>query len=285
MTIDWREWKGSRVGESEIQALARDAERELRGDASKKSVSRVSGNVLVTAERGVGGLVKVFEAEIKRAGESDPEARRKSTWAGAPSVRGSGRNGVHVARFPQTGQPRTSPMYPGEGPTVLIQYQGQDYVEIPENVVADLISDLIFVTGNLSDLVFVAGKTSGAARIAAERKRQVAEKGFDVKHDGEHGLDELLWAAAHLVALGMEAPARSELLRVNYNASGFEAREPWPEGWEPPKHAKAAPSSTGAERCLEKAGALIAAEIDRRRARAALAAEIASGGKAAPVTA
>lgn len=84
---------------------------------------------------------------------------------------------------------------------------------------------------------------SGAERIAEERHRQVA-LGWSRAHDDEHADGDLYEAAiAYLLAIG---------------ESGFQpAPDIWPwsaESWKP---------SADPVRNLEKAGALIAAEIDR----------------------
>lgn len=88
---------------------------------------------------------------------------------------------------------------------------------------------------------------TGVERIAAERDRQVDVKGRTPEHDDEHRWGQLtqaascyLWAATQI------------------NASHAEAPSNWPWdltcSWRP---------SDDPKRNLEKAGALIAAEIDR----------------------
>ncbi len=81
---------------------------------------------------------------------------------------------------------------------------------------------------------------SGIARIAAERRRQVEKEGWTPEHDAQHRKGELL-----ILAFCYAMPGeRDEVLR-----------HPWAkrEGY---------PNPT--DRDLEKAGALIAAERDRR---------------------
>ncbi len=90
---------------------------------------------------------------------------------------------------------------------------------------------------------------TGAALISAERARQHTEEGYSDEHDAEHS-EELAWASWCLldhVASGARADAKSP------------AMWPWSEdSWKP---------GPTALRALVKAGALIAAEIDRRLAK------------------
>ena len=94
---------------------------------------------------------------------------------------------------------------------------------------------------------------SGAFQIAAERQRQINEEGWTAEHDDIHSECQLLDAA-----LCYAGVAGSEILQ---DASVEEARKgmlqgwPWAEKWWKP--------STDPIRNLVKAGALIAAEIDR----------------------
>jgi hypothetical protein len=106
----------------------------------------------------------------------------------------------------------------------------------------------------------------GIDSIAAERERQVTEEGWTADHDDTHGAGELAWAAACYAA-----PER--ILRHHEGANGSHGFvEPWPTethrqtryaddfgsyrvGW--PR-----PDCSRIEQ-LAKAGALIAAEIDR----------------------
>ncbi len=91
---------------------------------------------------------------------------------------------------------------------------------------------------------------TGAERIAAERQRQIKTEGWSASHDAEHDAGELIAAArcyAHAAAcqVGSGIP-------TNAPTGGW---WPWHEQWWKP--------STDPIRNLEKAGALIAAEIDR----------------------
>ena len=83
---------------------------------------------------------------------------------------------------------------------------------------------------------------TGVERIAIERERQIKEERFGAKHDDKHSDDELAWAAASYAL-----PSRS-VRRMHF----------WPfhlKWWKPTPDDRI--------RELEKAGAFIAAEIDR----------------------
>lgn len=89
--------------------------------------------------------------------------------------------------------------------------------------------------------------TTGAARILAERQRQIEVKGWTPEHDAEHDSCELAMAASsYLLAARHPNPTQTTT-----------PIGPWPwhaEWWKP---------SDDPIRNLVKAGALIAAEIDR----------------------
>lgn len=87
----------------------------------------------------------------------------------------------------------------------------------------------------------------GLQRIIAERKRQVEQEGWDEDHDNGHWLGELSAAACCYA----EAAEKQVIgLTVEISASW-----PWTHDWWKP--------SDDPIRNLERAGALIAAEIDR----------------------
>lgn len=95
----------------------------------------------------------------------------------------------------------------------------------------------------------------GAALIAEERARQVAKEGWTPAHDATHTEGELAQAA---IAYADEAT------RIGMSPRTAREVETWPwedEAWKPAK----GPSITFADsvRMLTKAGALLAAEIDR----------------------
>lgn len=104
--------------------------------------------------------------------------------------------------------------------------------------------------------------TDGTDRIAAERDRQL-DLGYTQDHDVQHDDGDLPFAAAVYAA-----PTTIYLLRVSddehmaeHGKGGrVEWVEPWPLGWERKERAT---SKEERIRELEKAGALIAAEIDR----------------------
>ncbi len=89
---------------------------------------------------------------------------------------------------------------------------------------------------------------NGAGRIAAERTRQATVERWGPVHDDSHDEDELALAAA--------AYAIPEECRDYENGVPF----PWPINW---SVGDWKPSPDNRIRELEKAGALIAAEIDR----------------------
>lgn len=97
---------------------------------------------------------------------------------------------------------------------------------------------------------------SGAELIAVERRRQIAEEGWTPEHDDEHTSGELTDAAACflLAADGMvhkgwsQARAREKMLAFCW---------PWSPAW-------CKPDATAIGN-YKKAGALIAAEIDRQQ--------------------
>lgn len=101
---------------------------------------------------------------------------------------------------------------------------------------------------------------TGVERIAAERKRQVTEEGWTPEHDAEHVRGELACAAA---CYAMPAAGRAT---ASYAANVSADRGSWyrdiPVGWPwHPGYWKPSPDDRVRE--LAKAGALIAAEIDR----------------------
>jgi hypothetical protein len=91
---------------------------------------------------------------------------------------------------------------------------------------------------------------SGAEMIAAERERQIRVEGWNPEHDDEHEDAEMVAAArAYCFAVSFTEMEQSELW--------LQIRGYWPWGarwWKP---------SPDPIRNLTKAGALIAAEIDR----------------------
>lgn len=92
---------------------------------------------------------------------------------------------------------------------------------------------------------------NGIERIAAERERQVTVEGFTAEHDEEHIEYELVGAA-----ISYARHARNQLVYDSpMHGAGASQEWRWSHEWWKP--------SDDPIRNLEKAGALIAAEIDR----------------------
>ena len=91
-------------------------------------------------------------------------------------------------------------------------------------------------------------KKTGIELIAEERQRQIEQEGWTAEHDAQHSHHELARAAAFYATPGP--------LRVINRENGT------PYGW-PFNKAWWKPSPQDRKRELVKAGALIAAEIDR----------------------
>ena len=94
----------------------------------------------------------------------------------------------------------------------------------------------------------MTNKTTGIERIAAERQRQFEEEGRTDWSDEDHVCEELATAAA------LYAMPRHIRYDLPIRPSGVPAMWPWDASWWKPGDRI---------RELEKAGALIAAEIDR----------------------
>lgn len=96
---------------------------------------------------------------------------------------------------------------------------------------------------------------NGAERIATERKRQVEKENWSAEHDASHFKGCLAVAGA---AYALDFAAQVVETESWEKLYGISALEVWPfdeEWWKPTPEDKI--------RQLEKAGALIAAEIDR----------------------
>lgn len=98
---------------------------------------------------------------------------------------------------------------------------------------------------------------SGVDRIAAERARQLACEGWTPEHDDEHDEDQLAIAAA---CYALPSHERMELEDL-CDAEHRRIPEQWP--WDSKSWKPGLGTIDGRIRDLEKAGALIAAEIDR----------------------
>lgn len=106
----------------------------------------------------------------------------------------------------------------------------------------------------IANLVAESHRDSGAWDIARERRRQIEVEGWSEANDDDHLEGELATAArCYLQVAEMQAKHGREAIPVHYEW-------PWTRVWWKP--------SDDPIRNLEKAGALMAAEIDRlKRAR------------------
>lgn len=105
---------------------------------------------------------------------------------------------------------------------------------------------------------------NGAERIAAERRRQIEKEGYTLEHDQAHANEALAWAAACYAAPGAiyHVEEKATTAPDGVRLYSLVWHEPWPTNW---RKASATNHSPFADRIrdLERAGALIAAEIDR----------------------
>lgn len=102
----------------------------------------------------------------------------------------------------------------------------------------------------------LASTSEGARRIAAERLRQIEIEGWEPSRDLEYTRGQLAWAATCYAA---PSPIFAETRGVGH----VRFSDPWP--WAPAWDKRPEPGAPIDERirALEKAGALVAAEIDR----------------------
>jgi len=97
-------------------------------------------------------------------------------------------------------------------------------------------------------------KKSGVQLISEERERQIKIEGWNKHHDAQHDKEELAKAAV--------CYATPERLRVKFK-NGKPKMFPWAIHWWKPTSFSSKRYELTRIRELEKAGALIAAEIDR----------------------
>jgi hypothetical protein len=104
----------------------------------------------------------------------------------------------------------------------------------------------------------------GARRIVLERRRQIQQEGWSPDHDDTLTTSQLAWAAVCYAA-----PERVYTLNegVTPRDPVISFHDPWPQGLDPafdkrPAYRRSVTTKQRI-RALEKAGALIAAEIDR----------------------
>lgn len=95
---------------------------------------------------------------------------------------------------------------------------------------------------------------TGIELIAAERARQVSEEGWMPEHDDEHDKGEMIVAAQDYIGAAKDVLRRWKFPDMPY--MGW----PWAASWWKP--------SPDPIRNLVKAGALLAAEIDRLQRKA-----------------
>lgn len=93
---------------------------------------------------------------------------------------------------------------------------------------------------------------TGVELIADERERQISQEGYDAQHDDDHDCGELADAA---ICYALEAGSLADGFTLNTKSIAFLEHWPFDLGWWKP--------SDDPIRNLVKAGALIAAEIDR----------------------
>lgn len=99
---------------------------------------------------------------------------------------------------------------------------------------------------------------TGAERIAAERKRQIEVEGWTPEHDAGHIHGELVSAAMAYAWHGVS------LADLSVGVGNQFFPKAWhPSWWKPQKKAPNQMTDADRVRHLEKAGALLAAEIDR----------------------
>lgn len=104
----------------------------------------------------------------------------------------------------------------------------------------------------------IVAESIGAVRIVLERRRQMVEEGWTPEHDDEHVNRQLVRAAScylfqYLSQVGWPPRRQPDAAPSGLPPARF-AGWPWRDGWK---------QSDDPIRNLEKAGALIAAEIDR----------------------
>lgn len=99
---------------------------------------------------------------------------------------------------------------------------------------------------------------TGIDDIAAERRRQIESEGWTPEHDDEHATGELARAAICYIKAALADRADRAVMDTFQDKSGTPfsvfSGWPWDDAWWKPKSRR---------RDLVRAGALIAAEIDR----------------------
>lgn len=101
---------------------------------------------------------------------------------------------------------------------------------------------------------------SGVDLIAAERARQIQAEGFDAEHDRQEKPGALTMAGICYATMAASSPGMRDQLRTSMC---FSTHWPWTVPWWKPGKDN---SNEDRIRELTKAGALMAAEIDRLEA-------------------
>lgn len=118
---------------------------------------------------------------------------------------------------------------------------------------------------------------NGIDLIAAERQRQISDEGWTAEHDDAHSCGEMAAAAVCYAAYAMGQPVYRKTCHDHAGMMAFSFVDPWPweevydkrdiYGWLDPDMGLIEPTEQDRRehtiRCLIKAGALVAAEIDR----------------------
>lgn len=102
---------------------------------------------------------------------------------------------------------------------------------------------------------------SGIKLIAKERKRQIEKEGWTPEHDDSHDDGSLLYAAACYAVSATGDDCEPTLQEVCYHTDGTLTYTMWPKSWSSKWDKRDKHDDL---RKLVIAGALIAAEIDRR---------------------
>lgn len=115
-------------------------------------------------------------------------------------------------------------------------------------------------------------KSAGAVKIVAERERQTAELNWNAPHDDAYVNGELAIAAACYAAVSAGEPIYRKVVSISGRGPEYSFVDPWPWDYFDNRDifkatGNVVPSKADrinhTIRCLSKAGALIAAEIDR----------------------
>ena len=127
------------------------------------------------------------------------------------------------------------------------------YAYLGTHAAAEIIGLITEMANEIESLSAKAGPTNGVSLIAAERQRQIEQEGWTEESDKQHDEGELAEAAA------VYAFPHGRYYYDPMSGKRIPCAWPWsPKWWKP--------TPDNRIRELVKAGALIAAEIDRLRA-------------------